>query len=40
MATINSILNKIHKTELETHETKLALILELQLLNYLFTRSM
>jgi len=26
MATINSILNKIHKTELETHETKLALI--------------
>jgi len=30
MATINSILNKIHKTELETHETKLALIYDLK----------
>jgi|DEB19_MinimDraft_3_1074340.scaffolds.fasta_scaffold05556_2 hypothetical protein len=30
MATINSILNKIHKTELETHETKLALIDDLK----------
>ena len=30
MATINSILNKIHKTELEIHETKLALIDDLK----------
>jgi len=30
MATINSILNKIHKTELETHEIKLALIDDLK----------
>ncbi len=30
MATINSILSKIHKTDLETHETKLSLIDDLK----------